>query len=117
MSERDDEALIHRIRAGLDEGIEHLDAATLSRLRQARSRALHGLARRRRLVWVRAAVAAGVLAVTALAVVRYAGVEHTTGLPLVAMEDVDILASGETPDFYEDLDFYTWLAEEHADAG
>ena len=116
MSDRDDDKLIGHIKSQLEASVQHLDGATQSKLTQARHRALSGLTRRRT-AWLPAAVTAGVLAVTAIAVVRYVDVERRAASSVVAVEDVDMLASGEAPDFYEDLDFYTWLAEEHDDAG
>ena len=36
----------------------------------------------------------------------------TVQYSLVGLEDVEILIYEESPDFFADLDFYTWLAEE-----
>ena len=36
---------------------------------------------------------------------------------LEAVQDIDILATSESPEFFAELDFFGWLADEMKDAG
>ena len=116
MNERLDDDLEGRIRRALDEKAEGLDAATLSRLRQARERAL---ARRPgipgRLAWPGGGAArwAGALAGVALLVVGWMVWRQATERALpVAGDDLEVLASAEDLRLYQELDFYLWLERE-----
>lgn len=120
MSEHErEQAFVDRVKAALNEGSKNLDARTLSRLRQARHRALQ--ADRPRAAWVRygwrvPAVAMVAAAVAVLSAMLYLSLPSP--LPLGdALEDADILASSENLEISVDLDFYTWLAEEAGRAG
>ena len=107
----DDESLQQRARAALDARAETLDGATRSRLRQARARA-QALARARRPVattprprWA-VALAAVLLLAVALVWQQQAG-----RLAPEAVEDLEVLASSDDLELYQDLDFYLWLDE------
>jgi len=121
MSERLDDDLEGRIRRALDEKAEGLDAATLSRLRQARERAL---ARRPgspgRLAWPGGGAArwAGALAGVALLLVAGWTVWRQAAGPAlpVAGDDLEVLASAEDLSLYQELDFYLWLERERKSA-
>jgi len=120
MSEQErEQAFFDKVKAALNEGSRNLDARTLSRLRQARHRALQ--ADRPRAAWERygwRVPAAGVAtaSVALLSVMLY--VSLPSRIPLGdALEDADILASSENLEISVDLDFYTWLAEEAGRAG
>ncbi len=105
-----------RVRRALDERAAGLDAATLSRLRQAREQALAGGAGRGwwqrwpaggGLRWA-SAVAAGLLLVVGLVVWQQAGRQGLDG----AVDDLEVLASSDDLKLYQDLDFYLWLERE-----
>lgn len=95
----------------LDESVADLDGATLSRLARARNRALE-----RRTGWGRlwrplpmaglgAAMAAAVLVL--FVTLRPGGELDTT---LVA--DLELVTAEESVEFFEDMEFYEWLAAE-----
>ena len=103
----------------LEESVARLDGRTRSRLTQARHAALAQLEKPAR-QWWRSYVPAGAAAAAAvLAVMLYVqpgkvvdprGVQNAS-----AVEDMDILADAEAPDFTEDTDdveFYEWAAGE-----
>lgn len=106
-----------RIARTLDEGVERLDGATRSRLRQARARALDSLADRpaRR----RQRLAAGLaLAALLLALLWWPGDRDEGRLvPPLAPLDFELLTSNEPIEIYQELDFYQWLEQERDDAG
>jgi hypothetical protein len=99
----------------LDESAARLDGRTRSRLTQARHAALAQLEQhptRRR--WRTYAPAGLAMAAAVLAVMVYTG--HPGQVPgAVVIEDSEILADVEAPDFTEDsedVDFYEWAASE-----
>ncbi len=105
-----------RVRRALDERAAGLDAATLSRLRQAREQALARGGRRSwwqrwpaggGLRWA-SALAAGLLLVVGLVVWQQAGRQGLDG----AVDDLEVLASSDDLKLYQDLDFYLWLERE-----
>ena len=105
---------VERTLAHLDRRAENLDAATLSRLRQAREAALAELADEAKrqpsspLWWWSGGLATacgGILAVYLL--MAQPGVEQPTLDQLLT--DTDILAESEALEFFADLEFYAWL--------
>jgi len=98
----------------LEESAARLDGRTRSRLTQARHAALARLDAPAR-SWWRAYVPAGAVAAAAvLAVIVHTG--RTGPVPGVgAVDDTEILADVEAPDFTEDaedVEFYEWAASE-----
>ncbi|HUQ08991.1 MAG TPA: DUF3619 family protein [Steroidobacteraceae bacterium] len=111
-----------RTREVLEESTAKLDGRTLSRLTQARHAALARQATSARQWWrgwvpVGAAAAAAVLAVMFwVAPGRDAGSQlATTNGNGSALEDIDLLADGDAPDFVsdsEEVEFYEWASGE-----
>lgn len=102
-------------RAALEQSAQALDAAAVSRLNQARQRALDQLAPRRRpLHWTRRlAVAASLVLALALLWPDRPPTEQgsNAGLPAPATlssEDAELLAEGEL-EMTDELEFYAWL--------
>jgi hypothetical protein len=116
MSKEDREkAFLERARAVLDESEQDLDANILSGLRRARTRALQGEERRETRLWHWFPFPAAAGMVTALAAILVA-VFYLTRPPVLephkSIGDLEILASSDYLDLYENLDFYAWLAKE-----
>jgi len=105
----------------LEESVARLDGRTRSRLTQARHAALAQLEKPAR-QWWRSYVPAGAAAAAAVLAVMLYVQPGTVGLADAdarrsheAVEDMDILADAEAPDFTEDTDdveFYEWAAGE-----
>lgn len=110
---------VDRVRRALDDSLDNLDARTLTQLTQARHRALEEAKSkpyiRRRPFWFSMAglVTATVVVVLAIFLAR----NHIRPEYYSAIEDVEILAASENPEFFADMEFYAWLAEEMEDAG
>ena len=112
-------AFLERVRGTLDDSVDNLDTGTLSRLSQARHVALEAAKsrpeQRGHSFWFSLAGLAAATAVVFLAVFlarEPSGPQYYSGL-----EDVEILAASENPEFFVNLEFYGWLAEEMDDAG
>jgi hypothetical protein len=120
MSESNSEKLfVARVRQALEQSAKDLDARTTFRLAGARRRALEHARRSAKTVRAaRLSPLAGLAAVAALAVFLLVS-PSTLRQPQVysGIEDVDILATSEAPDFYAELDFFTWLADQVEPAG
>jgi hypothetical protein len=109
MSEHEEDPFLTRSREILDERTEHLDAATRSRLRQARSRALEGTGDNRSwLYWVPAGSLAAVLLLFAVYVNRL-----VPPLPVIYQDPVQ-LETAESMELLDDLDFVAWLVVEES---
>ncbi len=113
MSEDEDQVLLQQARQDLDELALQLDGRISARLRAARRHALAGGDRRHR--WQRTpgwmplgALASGV-AMLAVAALVWLSLPSTQVSPL-GMEDLELLAAQDSIDFYDELDFYYWLA-------
>ena len=117
-NDNNESAFLERVRGTLDDSVDNLDAGTLSRLTQARHRALAEAksrpSQRGPSFWFSLAGLAAATAVVFLAILltrQPSRPQYYSGL-----EDVEILATGENPEFFVDLEFYAWLAEEIDDA-
>lgn len=118
------------IRKRLDGYVDEMDAADLSRLRQARRRALDSVGQKAgfggRFAWPAGlAVAASLVLVILLGRgIDSNGIDLQPDLNgqqndvIAALADVDLLAAQEQTEFYENLDFYEWLVlEQNPDNG
>ncbi|WJW75671.1 DUF3619 family protein [Thiohalobacter sp. IOR34] len=105
-----DEAFARRLRQQLEAGLGQLDVPTRARLAAARRSALEGRSRRWRAP-LGLALAASLLLALSILLLRAGG----GAAPVV--EDIELLVSGEDIEFYEELDFYDWLAAQPGDAG
>ncbi|MFQ5488482.1 MAG: DUF3619 family protein [Gammaproteobacteria bacterium] len=108
-----EERFVAAMKAALDHRLESLDGETTERLEQVRRQVLAtGTAQRPS--WVQAAglaaVAASALLVVSLWFVGDGGRDAPELLPL--MEDLELLGAKQDIKFFEDLDFYLWLADE-----
>jgi hypothetical protein len=107
---------VDRVRETLDRSADDLDGPTLARLRQARALAIdRGRPRVRPGWWVPTGALAALL--VAVLVTTFYVRAPLTAVPVAVVDDAEILASAHGPEFYENLDFYQWLAQEHPHAG
>ncbi len=93
----------------LDDSVEHLDAATLSRLNQVRQQALESKSGffLNLPVWSALATTAAVVLLVVMLTPQQSdmspGLTSSTDLEILAMADSEVL------EFYEELEFYEWL--------
>jgi len=107
----DKELLEELATTALDGAAESISPAIQARLRAARREAVELAEAGHRARWLRWAWAlpAGGLVAATLAVMLITGVGFKTA-PVSGIEDVDILAARQSPEFYQDdAGFYLWL--------
>ena len=110
-----DDRIAARARVDLAAAAEQLDADTRRRLAQARYAALDALPRARGFGWgyaVGGVAAAGVVAVLASALWLLQPAPTRAPVAEQALADIDLLATTDAPDFYVELEFYEWLADD-----
>ena len=104
MTEHDrEEELLRQVRRTLDESVERMDAATASRITQARHAALKTGPALKSLWLPTAAAVAASAAVVAVIVAR--APDETAPV----LEDIELIAAPDELDLYRDLEFYAWL--------
>jgi hypothetical protein len=120
---KSDEEFLNQIKLGLDKRAEELDELTLARLGAARRRAVEAssgstkirlgeiltLGRTGRV----ALVMAGLFLVASLLVVKSIQPPVQDQLQALSMmEDMELLGAAEDLEFYQEMDFYLWVADE-----
>lgn len=107
----------------LDDSAQALDGASLSRLNRVRQAALAARpAQRRAWLWMPAGLATACALLLAVGVWQ-ARVPSPSGIPVQAAAsgqavnagDLDLIASGDSLEMMQDLDFYAWLGSEDGD--
>ena len=104
------EVLLKSVIDSLDNSVEHLDANTLSRLNQARHRAL-ALAEKPRLFnpqWLKAAA----FAVLLVTVINGWQFFSTSNIQQMNTDDFEMVVANEDFELLQDLDFVAWMIEE-----
>lgn len=98
----------------LRESEDKIDELTAAKLRAARRRALDAKPRTwHSWGWMNGAIAAGIVAT--LAAVLWLNNPIDRPLPVAndtPVTDVELLTARDNPDFYADLEFYNWIADE-----
>jgi len=103
-------ALLESVIESLDESVEHLDAHTLSRLNQARHRAL-AQAEKPRLLnpqWLKVAT----FAVLLVTVINGWQFFSTSNIQQMNTDDFEMVIANEDFELLQDLDFVAWMIEE-----
>lgn len=117
MNEQD---FLKQVKQSLDDSVENLDAETRTRLNQARQAALREMhkssLRKTKAWWMIPAGAAAMAAIAVLSSVMYFRSTGSIMLPQGGISDLDIVASRDQLEMYENLDFYLWLVEEETSA-
>jgi hypothetical protein len=113
----DPDPLEQRSRELFEDSVDRLDARTRSRLNQARQLALGELNKgRARRYWIRAPL--GGLAAAALLAMVLMNNQETTVPPqegaTLTFDDFDIVADSDSFEMLNEVEFYSWLANESA---
>jgi hypothetical protein len=110
-----------RSRELFESSVERLDARTRSRLNQARQRALEEIKKgSKRRSWLGAPLG-GLAAAALIAVLVVRGGGEVTGSQSengsLLFDDFDIVADADSLEMIQDVEFYSWLADEAVGAG
>ena len=110
-TEKRDERLVEMVRGHLDAGLDTLDDRTAARLRAVRLRAVESAEGRRGFRFPRWATVGGLATAAAavLAVSLWVS-ERPRESSVATADDIEIVAAQEQMQFYEDIEFYRWLA-------
>jgi hypothetical protein len=106
---------LEKVKGLLNEGVENLDRQTGERLEHIRIKALEAASEKPSgfftpLRWV---MVGGLATATMAAVALFFWLNPSPGnFPVRQDEDFEIITSQERIDFYQNLDFYRWLATE-----
>lgn len=110
--EERDERLVEMVKEQLDAGVDALDDLTAARLRAMRLKAVESAEGGRG--WFRFPrwVAVGGLATAAVAVLAVGlwVTDPPRESTVATADDIEIVAAQEQMQFYEDMEFYRWLA-------
>ena len=120
MSEKDREQIfLEQVKKSLDEDCDGLDAKTLAQLARVRHQAVDSVAVKTMPSWrwLRVPAAAFLMASLLFFVSTLYFNKSERSPAFTRLEDIELLIAVEPPEFYADLDFYFWLAEEEDNAG
>lgn len=112
MNDQTQKQQIERLTQALDQSTQDLDAATLSKLTQARHAAVAAAGRQQTRRWPSMAMLAGSTATLALVAVLVTSQLAISPAPQEsgdAVTDFELLASSDELEMLEDLEFFEWL--------
>lgn len=111
--------LEERSRELFSDSVERLDARTRSRLNQARQRALAEMNKgRARRYWLGVPLGGlAAAALVALILIRSGGEVTGTENGGAMLDDFDIVADADNFELIQDVEFYSWLADQDNGAG
>jgi hypothetical protein len=112
----DDKSFTQNIQNALDNGIEELDADVSRRLRLARYQALEAYQEKHNYWKPASGFALATMLLVAIGVWQFGGnqrsIEQFNERDTViaqSIEDLELIASSDSMQFYQDLEFYQWL--------
>lgn len=110
-----DDDLHNDTRRLLDESVRALDPDTVTQLYRARIQALNAASGRRASRGWRFAPGLVATGAVALGVALWLNAPFDASAPLTgaSVEDLDLLTAKDSPDFFAELEFYSWLAGSH----
>jgi len=113
----DDDKFLQRMKEQLDRELDELDPATARRLQKGRLAALEAAERpHRNPLWMPGLALASV---SVLAVALWLAIPQQSSPDVSAFDDLELMADSQELEFYQEAEFYYWLAleESHDAAG
>ncbi|MEM7402073.1 MAG: DUF3619 family protein [Pseudomonadota bacterium] len=104
-----DENVVSNVCDALDDSVNRIDAETSQRIVAARQAALAKTPKRFSMPKIFAATATALSIFIAVIVVN---TQLNQNLETESVEAIELIASQDTIELYEELEFYTWLVEE-----
>lgn len=122
-TQQTEQAFLDSVKQALDDSVEQVDELTRAKLSAARHRAVDAASQSARwnvgnvlsVNWFdrRGAVIAGVFSIAVIAVLVLPNLTAQNPQQAVALiDDMELLGGADDLDFYQDLDFYLWVADE-----
>lgn len=109
-----DDDFLKQINKALDQQTDELDAESLSRLNQARQTAIQQTGRQPfRLNWL---PTTGLAAAVIMGMLFMFKAEDMNVIQQGDVDEIELIASSDQLELFEQLDFYLWLLDEDADA-
>ncbi|MBL8267637.1 hypothetical protein [Steroidobacter sp.] len=108
-----------RSREVFENSVERLDARTRSRLNQARQHALEEMKKgSTRRYWLAAPLGGlAAAALIAMIMIRTGAPTATQAEAEITLDDMDIVADGDNFELLQDVEFYSWLADDSSNSG
>ena len=100
--------LIENVQTSLDSSIDDIDAATQSKITQARYRALEQAVENRRASWWMPVTALASICILVIVVSLFS---HTPEAQLDPVQDFEMISNIDDMELIEDMEFYEWLEE------
>lgn len=115
----DEQSFVHNIKQTLDSSVEQLDVDISRRLRLARAKALESHSEKHSYWRPAGGFALAAMLVAAIGVWQFAGHMPGPGVTATpqAMEDFEMIATSDSLQLYENLEFYQWLEMTEGNAG
>ncbi len=116
----DEQSFLNNIRQALDNRTDQLDADISRQLRLARSRALESYQEKHSYWKPAGGFALATMLLAAIGVWQFGGQEsgiERGNAMAQAMEDLELIATSDSLQLYEDLEFYQWLDVIEGNAG
>jgi len=113
---KDEKEFLEFARQRLNRGTDDLDPDTRAKLIAIRNRALHSQSEKSWFPQWAPLPAMALLTAVLFIFIVYAKPASVPGLD-TGLEDLEVLASVDQLELYEDLEFYDWLANKNYDAG
>ena len=118
-NQNDENSFLKKVKHSLDQSEENIPAETQSRLQRIRQESLNIKEKEKiwKIKWLLTPYPALATAAVVLLAVLLSFPGNREQIPFNPIDDLEILASSNKIEFYDELDFYAWLAEEEPNAG
>jgi hypothetical protein len=115
----DENSFLKKVKHSLDQGEKNIPDDTRSKLHRIRQEALNIKEKEKswKIKWFPTPYPALATAAVVLLAVLLSFSDDRDQAPFNPLDDLEILASNNKIEFYDELDFYAWLAEEEPNAG
>jgi len=109
-----DEIIVSKVCDALDDSVQRIDAETLHRITEARQTALAKAPKHFSLknFSMPKLFTAAATAMSLFIAVMIVNTQFNQSIENESVEEIELIASQDTLDLYEELEFYTWLVEE-----
>ena len=112
MSKQDENKFETNIKQTLDKSVDNLDANTQSRIRQIRAQAVEKAGTTSQANWFPVMTGALATACVMVFAIMLLIKSPETNIQLLPVDDLELISSSDSLEFFEDLEFYEWLEDD-----